>query len=69
MLLLFGGLLFGVLSALVTVVPHMLFGDASVPFASLATMLGVILIVGLISSTLAVRSALRGNIVPALRGS
>lgn len=69
MLLLLGGLLFGVLSALVTVVPHMLFGDASVPFASLATMLGVILIVGLISSTLAVRSALRGNIVPALRGS
>jgi len=67
--LLVGGLATGVVSALVTVVPHMLFGDASIPFGSLAAMLGVILVVGLVSGSLAVRSALKGNIVPALRAS
>ncbi|MEW4452548.1 FtsX-like permease family protein [Bremerella sp. JC817] len=69
MVLLLGGLLTGVISALVTVVPHMLFGDASVPIVSLGGMLGTILIVGILSSNLAVRSALKGDIVPALRGS
>ncbi|GAA4427398.1 FtsX-like permease family protein [Bremerella cremea] len=69
MVLLLGGLLTGVISALVTVVPHMLFGDASVPIVSLGGMLGTILIVGILSSSLAVRSALKGDIVPALRGS
>lgn len=68
MLLLLGGLLTGVISALVTVVPHLLFGSASIPVSSLAGMLGVILVVGIISSRLAVGSALKGNIVPALRG-
>lgn len=69
MLLLFGGLATGVISALVTVVPHMIFGNASVPFASLGGMLGVILVVGILSGGLAVRWALKGNIVPALRGN
>ncbi|QDU73852.1 FtsX-like permease family protein [Bremerella volcania] len=69
MVLLLGGLATGVISALVTVVPHMVFGNASIPFASLGGMLGVILVVGIVSSSLAVRSALKGNIVPALRGS
>ncbi|MEW4563995.1 FtsX-like permease family protein [Bremerella sp. JC770] len=69
MLLLGGGLLLGVVSALVTVLPHMVFGNASIPFGSLAVMLGVILVVGIVSSSLAVRSALKGNIVPALRGN
>lgn len=69
MLLLFGGLLTGVISALVTVVPHMLFGSASTPVSSLAGMLGVILLVGIVSSRLAIGSALKGNIVPALRGN
>ncbi|MBI1249249.1 FtsX-like permease family protein [bacterium] len=68
LLLLLGGLATGVISALVTVVPHMLLGDASVPFVTLGEMLGLILLVGVISGGLAVRSALRGNIVPALRG-
>lgn len=69
MVLLLGGLATGVISALITVVPHMLFGNASIPFASLGGMLSVILIVGIVSSSLAVRSALKGNIVPALRGN
>ncbi|MBA2116246.1 ABC transporter permease [Bremerella alba] len=69
MLLLLGGLATGVISALITVVPHMVFGNASVPFASLGVMLGVILVVGIVSSSLAVGSALKGNIVPALRGN
>ncbi len=69
LLLLGGGLLFGVMSALATVLPHMLIGNASIPFASLGIMLGVILLVGIVSSSLAVRSALKGNIVPALRGN
>jgi len=69
MVLLLGGLATGVVSALITVVPHMVFGNASIPFTSLGAMLGVILVVGIVSSSLAVRSALKGNIVPALRGS
>lgn len=69
MVLLLGGLLTGVISALITVVPHMVFGDASIPFGSLGGMLAVILLVGIVSSGLAVRSALKGNIVPALRGN
>lgn len=69
MVLLLGGLATGVISALITVVPHMVFGNASIPFVSLGGMLGVILVVGIVSSSLAVRSALKGNIVPALRGN
>lgn len=69
MVLLLGGLATGIISALITVVPHMVFGNASIPFVSLGVMLGVILVVGIISSSLAVRSALKGNIVPALRGN
>lgn len=69
MVLLLGGLATGVISALITVVPHMVFGNASIPFGSLGVMLGVILVVGIVSSSLAVRSALKGDIVPALRGN
>ncbi|PQO38977.1 hypothetical protein C5Y96_03645 [Blastopirellula marina] len=69
MVLLLGGLATGVISALITVVPHMVFGNASIPFASLGGMLSMILVVGIVSSSLAVRSALKGDIVPALRGS
>ncbi|RCS49396.1 hypothetical protein DTL42_12790 [Bremerella cremea] len=68
LLLLLGGLLTGVVAALVTVIPHMVFGNASIPFSSLASMLGVILLVGIVSSRWAVGSALKGNIVSALRG-
>ncbi len=69
LLLLLGGLAIGVIAALVTVIPHMVFGDASVPLGSLALMLGAIVVVGILSGSLAVRRALQGNIVPALRGN
>jgi len=69
MFLLLDGLIVGILSAAVTVVPHMIFGDASLPITSLAGMLVVICIVGAVSGRIAVGSALKGDIVPALRGS
>ncbi|HTN74594.1 MAG TPA: FtsX-like permease family protein [Pirellulaceae bacterium] len=67
-LLLLCGLGTGVLAALIAVLPHMIFGGASIPFADLAIMLGVVLVAGLLTSLLAVRAMLRADIIGALRG-
>lgn len=62
------GLGLGVLAALLAVVPHMLAGGAAVPWLSLAWMLGLILLVGLLASLFTIRPALSSSIMPALRG-
>ncbi|MEX1040271.1 MAG: ABC transporter permease [Pirellulaceae bacterium] len=67
-ILLLGGLATGIFAAAVTVVPHMIFGDATVPFETLGVTLLLILIAGLLSSFWAVRSTTQGAILPALRG-
>lgn len=67
--LLLGGLLTGFLAALIAVVPHMIFGGASVPLVDLAVMLVVVLVVGVLSSLTSVRATLNAPLVAALRGS
>jgi putative ABC transport system permease protein len=66
-LLLVIGLAAGVGAALASVAPHVLRGEGSVPWARLAGLLGLVLLVGLLSGALAVRATLRAPLVPALR--
>jgi len=66
-LLLVAGLACGVAAAAVAVLPHLLSGDASIPFASLAGTLAIILLVGLAAGGLAVRAAVAAPLVEALR--
>jgi hypothetical protein len=66
--LLLGGLVVGGIAALVALVPQWLPHAASVPWATLAVLLGTIAIVGLVAGWLATRSVLRAPIVTALRG-
>ena len=65
--LLLGGLLTGVVSALVTALPHMLAGGVSIPLRDLALLLAVVLVVGCLSSLASVRATLRSPILAALR--
>jgi len=66
--LLLGGLLTGFLAAVVAVLPHMLLGDATVPLRDPAIMLGIVLVVGALSSLFSVRTTLRAPLLAALRG-
>jgi putative ABC transport system permease protein len=66
-LLLLSGLGVGTGAALVAVLPHWLSGGAAVPWLSLVLTLGLVLVVGLLSGTLAVRATLRAELLPALR--
>ncbi len=66
-LLLLGGLLVGVIAALVAVLPHGLVGGASVPYLSLATMLSIVMLVGIVAGLAAVYAAFRSPILVALR--
>ncbi len=65
--LLLAGLLVGVVAALMTVLPHMLGGGATVPVVELATMLAIVLLVGLAAGLLAARATLRVPVLAALR--
>ncbi|MCA9197287.1 MAG: ABC transporter permease [Planctomycetales bacterium] len=65
-LLLFG-LGIGVVAALLTVLPHMVAGGASVPWGTLAIIFGLIFLVGIATGQLAVRQAVRMPIVQQLR--
>lgn len=67
MVLLFGGLAVGTTAAMFAVIPHMVFGKASVPLGELLLMLAVIALIGLITGILAIRSTLRAPLLPALR--
>ncbi len=65
--LLIGGLLIGCIAAVVAVLPHLFGGGASIPWASLAATLGLVLIVGMLAGLFAVRATLRTPLLPALR--
>jgi hypothetical protein len=67
--LLLGGLLVGLFSALLAVLPHWLAGGAAVPLGDVAIYLGIVLLVGLISGLAAVLATLRARLLSALRGS
>ena len=67
-MLLCGGMLFGVLSALLAVLPHYLIGGAAVPWLTLCGMLAAILIVGFLTGLLAVRATLKTPLLVSLRG-
>ena len=65
--LLLGGLLTGFAAALVTALPHMLAGGASIPLLDLALLLAVVLVAGCLSSLASVRATLQAPILAALR--
>lgn len=62
------GLGIGVAAALFAVCPHMIFGDATVPWARLVMMLGIIVVVGFATSALAIRTVLKAPLLGSLRG-
>jgi ABC-type antimicrobial peptide transport system permease subunit len=66
-ILLVAGLVVGTVAALATVMPHMIFGEANVPLLSVAAMLGIVFMIGLISSWLATRLVARLPLIDALR--
>lgn len=68
LLLVLGGLLLGSIAALVAVAPHLAGDAASIPWQFLASMLGLVLLAGLVSGLLAVRATLRAPLIAALRG-
>jgi ABC-type antimicrobial peptide transport system permease subunit len=68
LVLLLGGLATGVFAALAVVLPHMFVGGARAPLADLALLLSAVLLVGIAVGSLAVRSAVRADLLPALRG-
>ena len=67
-LLLVGGLVIGLVAALVAVFPHLVGGGATIPWLSLIATLAIVVIVGLLAGSLAMRVAVRAPIVAALRG-
>lgn len=66
--LLIGGLLSGLIAAMVAIVPYMILGGASVPLFDLTITLAVILLTGVLSSLTSVRTTLRAPLLAALRG-
>ena len=65
--LLLSGLALGAGSALISVAPHLLDGSSAMPWGSLSVTLLAVAIVGMASGALAVASALRDPLIPALR--
>jgi len=68
MVILACGLGVGILAALVAVSPHLLTRSATIPWLSLAWIMLVVIAFGFIAASLAVRFALRAQLIPALRG-
>jgi putative ABC transport system permease protein len=66
--LLFAGLGFGCLAALVATLPHWALQQADIPWGTLAILLGVVAVCGVLAGWLAVRAAVRAPLVGALRG-
>jgi ABC-type antimicrobial peptide transport system permease subunit len=66
--LLLGGLIIGVASAAIALVPQWIARAAGVPWGTLGVLLGTIGLVGLLAGWLATRSTVRAPIVAALRG-
>ena len=61
------GLVIGIGSALVAILPSLLSPRAELPVRSLALTLGGVLLFGMISTWLATRAAVRGNLLEGLR--
>jgi ABC-type antimicrobial peptide transport system permease subunit len=61
------GIVIGSFSALVAVMPHLLGGQAQTPWLSLALTLALVFVIGLIASLVAVSTALRIPLLPALK--
>jgi putative ABC transport system permease protein len=68
-LLLIAGLGIGSAAALVTLLPSLLSGGAAIPWLSLLVMLVVVVTVGMLAGTAAVRAVLRAPLLAALRGN
>jgi len=66
-LLLAAGLGFGLLAALVAVLPHLVAGAATVPWLWLGATLALVLLTGLVAAGAAVRAVLRAPLLAALR--
>lgn len=66
--LLVGGLVIGVIAALIAVLPHMFLGGAQPPLLNLALMLGIVAVVGCAVGLIAVRGVLKVPVIAALRG-
>jgi putative ABC transport system permease protein len=66
--LLFAGLGFGCLAALVATLPHWALSQADIPWGTLAILLGMVAVCGVLAGWLAVRAAVRAPLVAALRG-
>jgi hypothetical protein len=66
--LLVGGLVIGVVSAVIALVPQWIARAAGVPWGTLGLLLGTIGLVGLLAGWLTTRTTVRAPIVPALRG-
>jgi putative ABC transport system permease protein len=65
--LLLTGLVCGILSALVAILPHLINHDASIPWLSLAVTLALVLAVGLFSGLLAATRVLKAPLLMTLR--
>lgn len=65
--LLWLGLLIGIVAALLAILPSILSPRAELPLASLALTLGGVLLFGLVSTWLATRASVRGNLLEGLR--
>jgi putative ABC transport system permease protein len=61
------GLVIGIVSALVAILPSLMSPRAELPVQSLALTLGGVLLFGLVSTWLATRAAVRGNLLEGLR--
>ncbi|MEM9353371.1 MAG: ABC transporter permease [Planctomycetota bacterium] len=68
LVLLLVGLAFGCLAALAAVLPHAFTQEAAAPWGTLAVLLTLVAVSGVAASWLAVRTAVRAPLVPALRG-
>ncbi|TWU21896.1 ABC transporter permease [Bythopirellula polymerisocia] len=66
--LLIAGLGCGCLAALVATLPHWVLRQASVPWETLAILLGAVAVSGIAAGWMAVRAAVRVPLLPALRG-
>ena len=66
--LLFAGLGCGCCAALVATLPHWAFGQADIPWGTLAVLLAIVAAAGIAAGWLAVRAAIRAPLTAALRG-
>ena len=65
--LLVAGMLVGTVTALISVAPHLASAQANVNWASLAGVLGAVLVVGLTACAAGARATVRGDLIEALR--